>query len=96
MEAVDHVEQVLRRLVLVGEDVDAQAPVAAGAMVKTPADVSGAALLATFQDQRAHAARVARCCSSAAWIACCARLKVSGRITPLLLRMKRCRAANCR
>ena len=56
VEALDHLEQVLGRLLLVGEDEHAQAAVAAGAMIEAAAHIGRAALLAALEDERAHLA----------------------------------------
>ena len=56
VETLDHLEQVLRGLVLVGQNVDPQPLVAAGAVVIAPADVGRAPLLPALEDQRADAA----------------------------------------
>jgi hypothetical protein len=56
MEALDHLEEILRRALLVGEDEGAQPAAAAQAVVEAPADVGRAALLPALEDQRAHAA----------------------------------------
>src|ERR1700692_943998 len=59
VEALDDLEQVLRRRLLVGEDEDAHALGVDDAMIETRRHIGRAALLAAFQDQRAHAAGLA-------------------------------------
>src|SRR5262249_40021424 len=52
VEARHHLEQVLRRLVLVGEDECPQANVSTGTVIKPATDVRRAALLPTLHDER--------------------------------------------
>jgi len=56
VKPLHHLEQVPGRLLLVGEDEDAQAAVAAGAVVEAPAHIGRAALLAALENERADLA----------------------------------------
>src|ERR1700692_1443330 len=60
MEALDDLEQVLRRRLLVSEDEDAHALGVDGAVVEARRHIGRAALLAALEDQRPHAAGLAQ------------------------------------
>src|SRR3989304_7480952 len=55
--AIDHLEEVVGRFLLVGEDVGAFAELGRDALEVPRGDVGGNELLAALQDDRAHAAR---------------------------------------
>ena len=54
--AFDHFEQILRRLILMRENKDTQADIAAGTMIETGTDIGRTSLLAAFEDQGPHLA----------------------------------------
>jgi hypothetical protein len=56
VEAVHHVEQVLGRRILVGENEHPQPAAVNGAVIEAAAHIGAAALLPAFQDERAHPA----------------------------------------
>ena len=56
-EAIDHLAQVLRPRVVMGEDEDPQVLGMRHPTIEAPADIGGAALLAALEDKRPHLPR---------------------------------------